>query len=51
MKRQSHHHTSGHAGFKAKKVYQYCTEDANGNKIWVNYNPKTYTPDGDTRVI
>lgn len=34
-----------------KKIYQYAEEDGDGKKIWINYNPKKYHPQSDTRII
>lgn len=36
---------------KCKKIYQYSEEDGNGKIIWINYNPKKYNPQSDTRII
>lgn len=35
---------------KAKR-HQYSDEDGDGNTIWIDYDPKRYTPESDTRVI
>jgi hypothetical protein len=31
-------------------IHEYSSEGANGEIVWVRYNPKEYTPETDTRT-
>ena len=34
-----------------KLIHQYSDEDELGNRIWRDYDPNTYEPQSDTRIL